>query len=406
MRGSPVTPRLSGMPLKPNPAGVVSVTHGYRSSPMRLYPIRSFVHAARAEHLRLADRQVVGHLILDRLLKLRRADERRIVRPRHPIVAVRHAVADVQLAVGREAVVDARVELVTHPHRVTRDGVVAGQIRQVRLRQHPEQLDRERVQTIRRNPVVGKRIADDACSVRIRSRRRRIVDDDGAPLVVAESAEVPRAFRRGRYRVAIIGPSCFVCRLPAREKERPIAADGTAERAAELVPVQALPFRRRERIARVEPVVAQELEAHAAEAVAAGADRRVDHRACRLPVFGREVVRLDAELRQGVDRRLRHDVRAVLLIDDARVVVDAVEHEAVQHGPRSVGDERAAFSRTVAGRRLQHARRKTRELQEVAAVQRKVADRLAGHDLSDRRGLRREHRRPDDEDGLGDRRRP
>jgi hypothetical protein len=41
MFGSPVFPRVSGMPLKPKPAGVVSVTHGKRSSLIRLNPIRT-----------------------------------------------------------------------------------------------------------------------------------------------------------------------------------------------------------------------------------------------------------------------------------------------------------------------------------------------------------------------------
>src|SRR5439155_21336633 len=129
--------------------------------------------------------------------------------------------------------------------------------------------------------------------------------DHRASLVVAETAEVAAALRGRRHRVPVVGPALLVGDLEAREKERPVLAQRPAERAAVLVALQALVLgRRRERITRVERVVAQELEPDAAKSVRAGSDRRVDDRPGRLAVLRGEIVRLNAELRQRVDRGL------------------------------------------------------------------------------------------------------
>src|SRR5204863_630724 len=54
------------------------------------------VDAVAAEHLGLTDRDIVRPLFLRSLLKLRRANERRIVRTRHLVVPVGQAIAHVQ----------------------------------------------------------------------------------------------------------------------------------------------------------------------------------------------------------------------------------------------------------------------------------------------------------------------
>src|SRR6185503_21248297 len=78
--------------------------------------------------------------------------------------------------------------------------------------------------------------------------------------------------------------------LIGKEKERAIAHDGSAERRAELVPVE-----RRlgggwgvERVARVEPIVAVELERFAGELIGPGPRRDVDDGAGVSAVLGAE----------------------------------------------------------------------------------------------------------------------
>ncbi len=319
------------------------------------------------------------------------------------VLAVGEAVADVQLAVGREALVHTHVELVAQDGGVFGHRVVTGAVGQVRQRQHVDQLARRRVDAAGRHLVVRERRPDEAGAIGIGLRRQGVVQGNQRTGGGAVIAEVAGALRCGRHRLPVVLAAPLRGRFPAAKKEHPVAADRSAERPAELVSVQLLGFRwRGKRVAGVEGVVAQEFETDAVEGVGPGLDGRVDDGARSLAVLGREVVGLDAELGQRVDRRLRDHVRAVLLIDDAGVVVDPVQHEAVEHRPRAIGDEGAARAGAVTTRRLEHARRQAGELQEVPAVERQVADRLAGHDLPYRRGLGCEHGAAGHENLLGD----
>ena len=108
----------------------------------------------------------------------------------------------------------------------------------------------------------------------------------------------------------------------------------------------------------------------------------IHDRAGGVTVFGGVVIRFDTELLQGVDRGLDHHRRAVLLIDDLCVIVDAVQHEVIELCSHAVCDKRAACSGAIARLRLHDAHGKFGELEEIATVEREVIDGLGGDHLS------------------------
>ena len=184
--------------------------------------------------------------------------------------------------------------------------------------------------------------------------------------------------------------------LVVGEEEQAIAADGPADRAAELAPavVRRRFIARREEVPRIHRAVAEEPVAGAVEVVRARLQHDV-YLPGAIPADLRLVAaRHDLELANRVDRRPYR--RGVQL----RVhVVHAVEQEAVGVLAPAGGREREVAShragRSLGGRR--RARGQQRQLQEVAAVKRQVHDLRVLHDgaYSRRVALERNRRRHD-----------
>ena len=124
--------------------------------------------------------------------------------------------------------------------------------RRVRIGHQLGEGERLRRQPVGRNDVAGERLA-----------RERIVDD------AARRAVVAGAHGRGRHRVVEDQALLLAHALVAGEEERALAHDRAAERGAELLPLQLLGLAGEE-VARVEGVVAHEVEQRAVELVGAG----------------------------------------------------------------------------------------------------------------------------------------
>ncbi len=159
----------------------------------------------------------------------------------------------------------------------------------------------------------------------------------------------------------------------------------------------------REEVARIEGVVAQEVEEDAMQPVRPGLGRGVQ-RTAGLAELGRVRALLHLEFLEGVDRRL--DERpALVMVGD----VDAIEHEgglaaahAADGGTRNV--VRANAQQVATARQQYRAGREARELVEATAVQREVHDLGVRHDVAQGAGLGVEERRTGGNNGaLGDR---
>ena len=169
--------------------------------------------------------------------------------------------------------------------------------------------------------------------------------------------------------------------LVVGEEERPVAQDRPTEHEAELVAIELrLATARMEESLGVQPGVAVELPAGAAEAVGAAAHRRVDDRAAGAPVFGAEVVGLHLELLDRIGRHLHDLVREALVAGAVGVVVDAVENEAVDRAAQAVDVERRVAR--LGNRGLADARAEQRQIGVVPAIERQVDDLFLGDDLA------------------------
>ena len=171
--------------------------------------------------------------------------------------------------------------------------------------------------------------------------------------------------------------------LVAREEKRPAFQNRTAQRGAELIPLEVL-LLRGEEVLRVECVVPQELECAAAEGVRSRLRDGVERAAGAMALGGIGVL-LDAEFLQRIDRRLDPGAALMLLGD-----VDAVEQEA-RLLPADAADDVAVHDfrphRLHVARRRQErrARCQLRELVKAAAVERQVDDLFVGDDVAERR---------------------
>ena len=159
-----------------------------------------------------------------------------------------------------------------------------------------------------------------------------------------------------------------------------------AERAAELVALQAV-ARRREEVARVEVIVADELEDVAAERVGARLGDQVHRRRGVVAVARRQRAGLDLELLQRVGER-RRQVQVV-----ERIVVGAAVHDVGDAVGLAAGDRDRDGRVVLVG--VEVARRRGRrqpgqedQLGRLAAVQRNLGDLLVVDDLPDAGGAR------------------
>src|SRR5262249_42518085 len=109
-----------------------------------------------------------------------------------------------------------------------------------------------------------------------------------------------------------------------------------------------------EKVLRIQLLISQEFERSAVQLVAAGLGGHVDHAAHCASVLGGERISLDLELLDGVDRRLHHFGAALGACQLDRVVIDAVEKEAVLRIAHAAGAE---ASETRAGEWLRRSGR-------------------------------------------------
>ncbi len=173
--------------------------------------------------------------------------------------------------------------------------------------------------------------------------------------------------------------------LVAAEEEHLVLRDRSAEVGAELLAVEDRLRRRRwvEVVARVELLVAVEVEAFAVELVAARPCRDVDDGARVSPVFGAEGRVVDLELRDRVDRRLEGDLRIRQVVQ-----IDAVDHHvdrglavASRHErERPLSAQRGAEPRVL--RRRAPTGHERAEVDEMAPVQRNFLDGALCHRLA------------------------
>ena len=159
-------------------------------------------------------------------------------------------------------------------------------------RQVPREVQRDAAQTRRIDLVVrepaGQR--DLAAGVACRRRERR---------EVAVQHRRRRHVADVRRRVAALDAP-----LIAAEEEHLVLQDRPAEHAAELIALEAVALGR-EGVARVEAVVADEVEGAAAEVVGAGLGDEIHRRRRVVAVAGRQRAGLDLELLQRVGKRRR-----------------------------------------------------------------------------------------------------
>ncbi len=227
----------------------------------------------------------------------------------------------------------------------------------------------------------GMRLPGNGCAgQRIDRRRRRAARDPRA----AEVA-VALGLRSARTRARTV-PRVLLVPLRRCEEMQLVLDDRSANRAAEVVALQLvlrLVRSLEEVVLRVQRVAAAEVEAAAAELVRAAAGDDVDLRAAGLAELRAVAVAQDLELLDRLDRRVDEDraVRADV------VVVRAVDRPEIR------GDVAAADREVRAAEQAlvldveeiggAHAGHQRGELQEVAAVQRQLADLLSGDHAGD-----------------------
>ena len=228
---------------------------------------------------------------------------------------------------------------------------------------------------IARNPVAIERPAGRRVD---RSPGRRAADGAGAEIAVA--------FRQRRHLRDARAAAVLEVPLETSEDEQLVLKDWTADKSAEIIPLQlalGLVVLLEEVIRGVERVVTDEVEPATAELVRAAAGHDVDLRAAGAAELGAVAVAENLELLDGFERGVQQHRGVIAEI----IVVCAV------HGPQ-VSSHTAAADRHVGSSEqplvldveeivLAHARHERRQLQEVAPVQRELARLLTADDTRD-----------------------
>ena len=338
-------------------------------------PERAGVHQ-RVRNERDADAVVPGAYLVDE----RRTENVSLIdRQDLPVAAARVAETGDGLALGVRLDTTIGLERVIDVQVVALPEIVAG-------------VDRVLVDLDRR-----QRRADRSCACQI--VRRRDVCEQSPCGWIGDTRALRVGQRSGIEVDALLVTKSFI----AAEVERPVLHHRSTEVHAELLAIEerlrchvatGIDARRVEVVARVEPVVAVEVERFAVHRVGPRPGGDVDDRAGIPAVLRAEGRVVDLELGHRVDRRLEGDLRVRQVVQ-----VDAVHHEvdgrlpvARRHeGERSLAAQRRAQPRVL--RRRAAAGHQRPEVDEMPAVQRNLLDRLLGHDLADRDGRRLDERR-------------
>ncbi|MGH9847837.1 MAG: hypothetical protein ACREEM_54820, partial [Blastocatellia bacterium] len=300
-----------------------------------------------------------------------------------PVILVRalHAEIDRELGVLRQVVIHLpTVNLLDAAVIEPALEVVVEQagVRRCDRREEVLNLDRHGIEAAGRNLVAGKGIAQDLPVDR--ARRRRVVDrafQDVAPQRVfaqhatgEQLAEIAAAVGRRRDRAVAVEAVVFLVIDLGREEEESFVApivklrnpDLAAEGSAEIVLANlglrlvAFGVNRREGRRGVQRLVVQVIVDRAVEAAGPRPRGEIEQAAAHLSEFGGEVIGLDGEFLDGVERRLQFVEEArieragrVLPFEDdaegaARAAIDA---DAVPSRDRSAGRERQKRERVA-----------------------------------------------------------
>ena len=167
------------------------------------------------------------------------------------------------------------------------------------------QLARNRIDPIRRDDIVGERIAGESTRIaRIGPGRERIVNDDWLPGGILQSGKIAQPPLRQRHRegadIRRPLPKTFVI----DEKEGAASANRTAAIAAELFAREAALLDARaiaEEIVRIQRVVAEEAKCRPVKLIRTALGDKVDDTAPEPAELRADGVGLHAELLHGIN---------------------------------------------------------------------------------------------------------
>ena len=280
-----------------------------------------------------------------------------------------------------------------------------------RRRKKAEQFDRVGIQPVCRNDVARKWVAhilsvsNAARGCRVEDRTQWIRATEGIGFRTAlqryEVGEVREAagyLGRRRHYVSRERHGLADSRsLVIHEPESLVFDNGSAGGSAKLILLERaflLTGGIQEEVCRIHFVITQELPGAAMDLVCAGFQRGVQYGTAGASELRAERVCLQAELPDGIDRRLHHIGRATEKIHVVRIVVDAVQHVVVLCRTRAIRRKPSVRIQPSAfGLSYGCTRHQPREKSIVPAVQRQVVDGLAPHHLPDRAAFRLQDRR-------------
>ena len=288
------------------------------------------------------------------------------------VVVHRVEVAGEERLVGGDRVVDLPERLVLRA--VVRDAVLQPSAGIARDGHVLHEVQRHRAEARRIDPVVDEAAGERQLAAAVARRRR-----DRGEVAVQHRLRRHEADRRRRITV-------FDAALIAAEQEQLVLDDRRAERAAELIAVQAVALRREE-VARVETVVAEELEGVAVHFVRSRLGHQVHRRCGVMPVPRRQRARLHLELLQRVGKR-RRQVQVV-----ERIVVRAAVHDVgdavrLAAGDRDRDRRKILVGVEIACRRGRREAGEENQLGGLSSVQRQLHHALVVDHLADAGVLR------------------
>ena len=272
-----------------------------------------------------------------------------------------------------------RQEVVRHVAKRSRHE--ACPIRHHRRSRERQVLLRDRTEPVRRNPVAGEGISDEAGSVRVGSCGRRVVNDQQSTLAVHPVGKITvvhlrrRNAERQRVRCLVVHEAfvsgeeerLVLSGVHARDLNRP------AQRRAEIV-LAIDAFGRLEKSFLVQRIVAEKVVDRAVEFVRSRLRGKGNGAAACLAELGLEAVGLDRELGNGLDRR-----RQERCFDDVGVAI-GVHRNAVERGTERPALAAAEGHIRAAALRFRHRGHEVEDAAHRATHhQRELVDQLVGN---------------------------
>ena len=269
-----------------------------------------------------------------------------------------------------------------------------------------EQFDRVGIQSVCRNDVARKWVAyilsvsNAARGCRVKDRTQWIRTPEGIGFrttlqrdEVGEVREAAGYLGRRRHGVSRERHGLADSRsLVIHKPESLILDNGSAGSSAKLILLERaflLTGGIQEEVCRIYFVITQKLPCAAMDLVRAGFQRGVQHGTPGASELRAERVCLQAELPNGIDRRLHHIGRATEKIHVVRIVIDAVQHVVVLCRTRAVCRKPSVrIQPSALGLSYGCTGHQARKKSIVPAIQRQVVDCLAPNHLPDRPAFR------------------